>query len=61
MISVPTNISRYEVKAEQAQADVERLLKELVDEKLIWKPMVWQMVIRGSARQGEARDVWLHP
>ena len=57
MISVPTNISRYEVKAEQAQADVERLLKELVDEKLIWKPMVWQMVIRGSARQGETRNV----
>src|SRR5262245_41917264 len=28
-------INRYEIETEQAQTDVERLLKELVDEKLI--------------------------
>ena len=32
---VASIMSRYEVETEKAQADVERLLKELVDEKLI--------------------------
>jgi Coenzyme PQQ synthesis protein D (PqqD) len=32
---VASIVSRYEVETEKAQADVERLLKELVDEKLI--------------------------
>jgi hypothetical protein len=50
---VASIMSRYEVETEKAQADVERLLKELVDEKLI---LAADGVAGGDREQPEQAD-----
>jgi hypothetical protein len=54
-------INRYDVESEQARTDVERLLKELVDEKLILEADSVADGDRGEPRQVDAKEPYEQP
>jgi len=54
-------VNRYEVNSEQAQADVERLLKELLEEKLILEADVGTNGEREETRQVEDKVPYEQP
>jgi len=54
-------INRYDVESERAQTDVERLLKELVDEKLILEADGVADGDREQPRQGDAKQPYEQP
>jgi hypothetical protein len=58
---VTSIINRYEVETERAQADVERLLKELVEEKLILEADGVSNGNREEPRQVDAKQPYEQP